>query len=78
MTAILRDGRRLTSGDVNARGGPEAPMPEADVRSKLSAMAGHVLSEGRIAALWDMKQRLFQPDMLFSEMADLVAPAPDR
>jgi 2-methylcitrate dehydratase PrpD len=78
VTAILRDGRRLTSGDVNARGGPEAPMPEADVRSKLSAMAGHVLSEGRIAALWDMKQRLFQPDMLFSEMADLVAPAPDR
>ncbi|KGM89772.1 Uncharacterized protein involved in propionate catabolism [Roseovarius mucosus DSM 17069] len=78
VTAILQDGRRLTSGDVNARGGPEAPMPDADVRAKLGAMAGHVLSEGRIAALWDMKQRLFQPDMPFSEMADLVVPAPDR
>jgi 2-methylcitrate dehydratase PrpD len=78
VTGILKNGRRITSGDVNARGGPEAPMPEADVRAKLGAMAGHVLSEGRIAAMWEMKERLLRPDTLFFELTDLVTPAPDR
>lgn len=78
VTAILRDGRRLSSGDVNARGGPEAPMPEADIRAKLDAMAGHVLSAGRISALWDMKERLLQPNTLFSELTTLVTPAPGQ
>lgn len=78
VTAYLRDGRVIRSGDVNARGGPEAPMPEADIRAKLTAMAGHVLSDGRIDALWDMKQRLLRPKTLFSELAELVTPACDR
>jgi hypothetical protein len=78
VTARLRDGRIISSGDVNARGGPEAPMPEADIRAKLGAIASHALSEGRLAALWEMKERLLQPEMLFSELGTLVMPACDR
>jgi hypothetical protein len=37
-----------------------------------------VLSEGRIAAMWEMKERLLWPDTLFFELTDLVTPAPDR
>lgn len=78
VTARLRDGRVISSGDVNARGGPEAPMPEADIRAKLDAMASHALSEERLAALWEMKERLLRPEALFSELGALVMPACDR
>lgn len=78
VTARLRDGRVISSGDVNARGGPEAPMPETDIRAKLSAMAGHALLEARLAAIWEMKERLLQPNVLFSELAALAMPACDR
>lgn len=78
VTARLRDGRVISSGDVNARGGPEAPLSEADIRAKLGAMTDHVLSKERVAALWEMKQRLLQPDILFSELSAIVTPACDR
>jgi len=77
VTVRLRDGQVVRSGDCNARGGPEAPMQEADIRAKLSAMAGGALSEARIGALWAMRDRLLDPSAEFSQLASLVTPAPD-
>jgi len=73
----LRDGQVIRSGDCNARGGPEAPMQEADVRAKLSVMAGGALSDARIGALWEMRARLLDQGAEFSQFAALVTPAPD-
>jgi 2-methylcitrate dehydratase PrpD len=78
VTVRLRDGRVVRSGDCNARGGPEAPMPEADIRAKLSVMAGGALSEARIGALWEMRERLLDQGAEFSQLAGLVYPEPDR
>jgi len=78
VTARLKGGRVIRSGDCNARGGPEAPMPEADIRAKLSVMAGGALSEARIGALWEMRERLLDHDAKFSQLAGLVYPEPDR
>jgi 2-methylcitrate dehydratase PrpD len=78
VTVRLRDGREVRSGDCNARGGPEAPMPEADIRAKLSVMAGGALSEARIGALWEMRERLLDRGTEFSQLAALVTPEPDK
>lgn len=77
VTVRLRGGRVIRSGDCNARGGPEAPMTEADIRAKLSVMAGDALLASRIAALWEMRETLLQPRTRFSELAALVMPACD-
>lgn len=71
VTVTLKDGRKLASGDVNARGGPEAPMELEEAEAKFRMMAA-TLSEPRITALWDMRERLTQPDTKFSELSDLV------
>ncbi|MFB9149062.1 MmgE/PrpD family protein [Roseovarius ramblicola] len=78
VTARLKGGRVIRSGDCNARGGPEAPMPVADIRAKLSVMAGRALSEVRIGALWEMRERLLDQGAEFSQLAGLVYPEPDR
>lgn len=72
----LSDGRVLQSGDVNARGGPEAPMTDAEVLEKLRHMAGNVLSPDRIDAIWAMRDALLEPDRKFADLAALVTPAP--
>lgn len=74
VTVRLRDGRVLHSGDVNARGGPEAPMSLEEIRDKLHAMAHGVLPEQRISALWDMRSALLRPESTFRDLAALVCP----
>lgn len=71
----LTDGRVLHSGDVNARGGPEAPMSDAEVKEKLHFMAGGILPSERIAAIWAMRDALLDPSVKFAELAKLVTPA---
>ena len=78
VTVRLTSGRVLRSGACNARGGPEAPMPEADIRAKLSVMAGGALSEARIEDIWAMRVHLLDPETEFSQLAALVTPEPDR
>ena len=67
----LNDGTRLASGDVHARGGPEAPMDMSEVEAKFRMMAAK-LPQSRISALWDMRERLILPETKFSELAQLV------
>ena len=75
VTLRLRDGRVLQSGDVHARGGPEAPMDDATFEAKFRTMAASLASE-RQDRLLGMRQRLLQPDARFSELLELIhAPA---
>lgn len=73
VTVHTHDGRVLQSGDVHARGGPEAPMALAEVEAKFHLMAAP-LAHDRRAALWEMRARLLQPDAQFSELLALVLP----
>ncbi|WP_299657138.1 MmgE/PrpD family protein [uncultured Tateyamaria sp.] len=77
VTVELSDGTRIASGDVHARGGPEAPMQMQEVEDKFHIMAAP-LSEPRRSAVWAMRERLMQPGVTFSELALLVrAPVED-
>ena len=71
MTVELKDGRRLASGDVNARGGSEAPMDMHEVEAKFHIMAS-ALPEPRRRAIWEMREQLMQPEAKFEELARLV------
>ncbi len=77
IEVTLNDGRVLASGDVNARGGPEAPMSDPELREKLHQMAGAVLPAGRIDAIWSLRDGLLDPDRKFSDLTALVTPAPE-
>ncbi len=74
--AVLKDGRRVASGDCDAKGGPEAPMTEDEIEAKFHAMARGALGADRRRAIWAMRARLLQPDARFDELAALVTPAP--
>jgi 2-methylcitrate dehydratase PrpD len=69
-----KDGRVLKSGDINARGGPEAPLTDAEVLEKLHFMAGRALPPERIDALWAMRDALLEPGTKFASLAALVFP----
>ena len=71
VTVVLKDGSAHSSGDVNARGGPEAPMDLGEVEAKFRVMAA-ALSEPRISALWSMRERLLLADTKFEDLARLV------
>jgi hypothetical protein len=67
----LTDGRVIETGDVHARGGPEAPMAMDEVEAKFHVMAA-ALPDERRAAIWAMRARLLEPDARFSELLDLI------
>ncbi|MEP2029567.1 MAG: MmgE/PrpD family protein [Paracoccaceae bacterium] len=72
MTITLKDGRTLASGDVNARGGPEAPMELPEIKSKFFAMAEPRLGASRSQAIWSTTQSLTKESVLFSDLTKLV------
>ncbi|MEL6451975.1 MAG: MmgE/PrpD family protein [Pseudomonadota bacterium] len=74
VTLRLVDGRVLHSGDVHARGGPEAPMALAEVEAKFHLMA-NPLPAARRAALWQMRRQLLRSDLPFADFLALVHPA---
>ena len=71
ITIHLSDGRRMSSGDVNAKGGPEAPLPRDAVRAKFLEMTS-CLDHDRAAAIWDMRDRLSEPGTRFAELLRLL------
>lgn len=74
VIVTLKDGSRLASGDVQARGGREAPLAMSEVEAKFRMMAAK-LPEPRVTALWEMRARLMQREAKFSELAQLVRAA---
>ena len=47
VTVVLRDGRRLRSGTLNARGGPEQPLSEREIVAKFRDYASPALGSRR-------------------------------
>lgn len=71
VSVELNDGTVLKSGDVHARGGPEAPMTSDEILEKFLIMTSRLDSE-RQGALWSMTERLLDPDFKFSDLIDLA------
>ncbi|MFK7939488.1 MAG: MmgE/PrpD family protein [Roseovarius sp.] len=71
----LRDGTRLHSGDVAARGGPGAWMSDAQVEDKFHNFCATSLSPDRSRAIWAMRDHLLKPESRFSDLSQhLFAP----
>ncbi|GGH28470.1 2-methylcitrate dehydratase PrpD [Cribrihabitans marinus] len=66
------DGQELASGDVHARGGPEAPMERDEVIGKYIDFAAPVLGATRAGAIRDATLRLVQPGSRFEDLAELI------
>jgi len=75
ITVTLRDGRQVSSGDVQARGGPEEPMSDDELHEKFEAMTARALPRARRDAIWALREDLCAPGTPFSALADLVYPA---
>lgn len=72
VTIELIDGRRLESGDTDARGGPEAPMDLAEIREKFDIMCAPAIGAARAAEIWETGMRLIEDEMPFSALSRLV------
>ena len=72
------DGRHLLSGDIHARGGPEAPMPRQDVIDKFLEFATPAIGRQRALRLSEKVLALNDPGTHFANIAaDLYCP-PDK
>ncbi|WP_298849173.1 MmgE/PrpD family protein [uncultured Ruegeria sp.] len=78
VSMTLTDGRVLESGDVHARGGPEAPMDEAEVVGKFMEFAAPSLGAARAAAIRDAVLGLQAPGSKFSDLGALIYDAADK
>ena len=73
-TIELKDGTRLDSGDINARGGPDSPFSDEELREKFDAMTQRALGAGRTGKIWQAGLDLVKADVLFAPFADLLYP----
>ena len=71
------DGRVLASGDVHARGGPEAPMDKSEVIAKFMEFAVPSLGQARAADIRDAVLNFTNSDSRFSDLGKLIFDAPD-
>ena len=73
VTVHLRDGSVLHSGDVHARGGPEAPMNISEIETKFHAMTS-AMAPDQAAAIWAMQGRMLEGNVKFRELLVLIQP----
>jgi len=78
VTVVLRDGRELVSGPTEARGDPEAPLDDAEIRAKFHALAGLPLGAERAAALETQVDTLDRATGLADLLAAITPPLPAR
>jgi 2-methylcitrate dehydratase PrpD len=71
------DGRVLDSGDIHARGGPEAPMSRDEVIAKFMEFATPSLGEPRAAAIRDAALGLTRPESSLSDLTQHLYDAPE-
>ncbi|MBO9450397.1 MmgE/PrpD family protein [Tropicibacter sp. R16_0] len=71
------DGRTLDSGDIHARGGPEAPMSRDEVIAKFMEFATPSLGEARAAAIRDAALGLTNPESKLSDLTRHLYDAPE-
>ncbi len=66
------DGRILTSGDVNARGGPEAPLDKEDVMKKFHQYASPVIGDKRAEDISATILSWTKPGSRYADLANLI------
>lgn len=76
VTITTSDGRMLASGDVHARGGPEAPLTHAEIEAKYMEFAAPVLGQGRASAIRNAVLSLTEPDSRFLDLSVLLYDPP--
>ncbi|MEO1493382.1 MAG: MmgE/PrpD family protein [Pseudomonadota bacterium] len=67
----LTSGKVLHSGDVHARGGPEAPMSMDEIETKFRIMT-EALGAQRQSALWSARDAMLAPGAKYSELLALI------
>ena len=72
LTITLKSGKILHSGDVNARGGPEAPMTMPEIEQKFMAFAACAVAANQANAIWQAGQNLLEPSSRFRSLADMI------
>ncbi|MBD3664545.1 MmgE/PrpD family protein [Sulfitobacter aestuariivivens] len=72
MTMTLKDGRALSSGDINARGGPDDPFSEAMIVDKYRSFAVPVLGSARADAIAQACLAMTQPEVSFNTLLTLL------
>jgi len=70
------DGRLLDSGDIHARGGPEAPFTSDDIITKYMEFAAPVLGDERAQMICDRILALTAPESRFGDLAALLYAPP--
>lgn len=70
------EGRVLSSGDIHARGGPEAPMTREEVIDKFLEFSVPSLGERRATAIRDAVLGFTRHDARFSDLGALIFDAP--
>ncbi|NVO58294.1 MmgE/PrpD family protein [Rhodobacteraceae bacterium B1Z28] len=78
VSITLNDGRVLASGDVHARGGPEAPMSQDEVVNKFMEFASPSLGASRAAAIRNAVLGLQASGSKFSDLGALIYDAAGR
>ncbi|MBC6405817.1 MAG: MmgE/PrpD family protein [Rhodospirillales bacterium] len=74
VAITLRDGKVLTSGEVQARGGPEHPLSEDEIGGKFLEFTAPVLGDARAKSIWTAGLNLPKSD--FAAFTALLASAP--
>lgn len=73
VTIELMDGRQLSSGDVHARGGPEAPMSAEEVKAKFLSLSQNAVPPQRMEQIWVSGLALQKQHVRFSTLGELVS-----
>ncbi len=72
VTLALKDGGKLTSGPVNARGGPGDLLGGQEILEKFTRYASPILGHDKTQAIIDGVLQLDAPGHAFDELLDLV------
>lgn len=75
VTLHLRDGRRIGSGSLDARGGPENPLTEDEIVAKFRDYAGPAIGRGRADAIEAAVRRLAESGASFAPVLELCCGA---
>jgi 2-methylcitrate dehydratase PrpD len=75
VTLRLKDGRRLASGPLDARGGPENPLSEAEIIAKFRDYTEPAIGKARAAALETAVRRLIDRSADFTPVLELCCGA---
>ncbi|OBY28043.1 MmgE/PrpD family protein [Leisingera sp. JC1] len=78
VVVTLTDGRVFETGDVHARGGPEAPFSQEDIVRKFMEFAAPSLGEARAGAIRDAVLGFTKEGSKFSDLGRLIYDAPEN